>query len=66
MTGKNKNDLKGKLDQCMAYIKQLRACVRYLDTETQMLEADRCCRSSPFLPSVAPASPFSSVRCFSL
>eukprot|EP00191_Tetraselmis_sp_GSL018_P001954 CAMPEP_0177611856 /NCGR_PEP_ID=MMETSP0419_2-20121207/20812_1 /TAXON_ID=582737 /ORGANISM="Tetraselmis sp., Strain GSL018" /LENGTH=804 /DNA_ID=CAMNT_0019107809 /DNA_START=226 /DNA_END=2636 /DNA_ORIENTATION=+ len=41
MTGKNKHDLKGKLEQCMGYIKQLRACVRYLDTEAQMLEADR-------------------------
>lgn len=41
MTGKGKHDLKGKLDQCMGYIKQLRACIRFLDTETQMLEADR-------------------------
>lgn len=42
MTGKSKTDFKGKLEQCMGYIKQLRACVRYLDTESQMLEADRC------------------------
>eukprot|EP00873_Tetraselmis_striata_P022453 jgi/Tetstr1/442717/TSEL_030807.t1 len=41
MTGKSKTDFKGKLEQCMGYIKQLRACVRYLDTESQMLEADR-------------------------